>query len=142
LPALLSRVLLSFALECERESELSLAISANVLRVYHQVLAAIEQRWHKRFTGRTISALRASLEVLVTAPDSERPPSFPGRPPSFHGLPPISPDSSPIRTTGAHRSVPPAPCRGTRWSCTVVATPTAADPAKGLTGPQHVVTRT
>ena len=89
MPALLSRVLLSFALECERESELSLAISANVLRVYHQVLAAIEQRWHKRFTGRTISALRASLEVLVTAPDSERPPSFPGRPPSFHGLPPI-----------------------------------------------------
>ena len=33
LPALLSRVLLAFAIEFERESDLSLAISANVLRV-------------------------------------------------------------------------------------------------------------
>ncbi len=33
LPALLSRALLSFALEYERESELSLAVSANLLRV-------------------------------------------------------------------------------------------------------------
>jgi DNA-binding MarR family transcriptional regulator len=33
LPALLSRVLLAFAVEFERESDLSLAISANVLRI-------------------------------------------------------------------------------------------------------------
>jgi DNA-binding MarR family transcriptional regulator len=36
LPALLSRVLLAFAIEFERESELSLAISANVLRVLNE----------------------------------------------------------------------------------------------------------
>jgi DNA-binding MarR family transcriptional regulator len=150
LSALLSRVLLSFALEYERESELSLAVSANVLRVlgeagtrlrdlarltgtsrealnwamgillrarlaaeepdpaasrgkiarltprgldaqrlYHQVLAALEQRWRERFTGRTISALRASLEALATAPDGEPPPVSQGLPPVSRGLPPI-----------------------------------------------------
>jgi hypothetical protein len=153
LSALVSRVLLSFALEYEHESELSLAISANVLRVlgedgtrlrdlprltgtsreavnwamgillrarlaaeesagpdpaagrgkiarltprgldaqrlYYEFLAAIEQRWQERFTGRTISALRASLEALATAPDCEPPPISQGMPPISHGLPPI-----------------------------------------------------
>jgi len=139
LSALLSRVLLSFALEYEREAGLSLAISANVLRVlgpggtrlrdlppltgtskeavswalgilirghwaaeepdpaasrgkivrltpggldaqrlYHQFLGTIEQRWHERFTGRAIGALRASLAALATAPDGEPPPLLAG----------------------------------------------------------------
>jgi methyltransferase (TIGR00027 family) len=132
LSALLSRVLLSFALEYEREADLSLAISANVLRalgpggtrlrdlppltgtskeavswalgilirgqlaaegpdpaasrgkaarltpwglqaqhLYHEFVGTIEQRWHERFTGRAIGALRTSLDALVTAPDGE-----------------------------------------------------------------------
>jgi methyltransferase (TIGR00027 family) len=135
LSALLSRVLLSFALEYEREAGLSLAISANVLRVlgpggtrlrdlppmtgtskeavswalgilirehraaeepdpaasrgkiarltpggldaqrlYHQFLGTIEQRWHERFSGSAIDALRTSLAALATAPDGEPPP--------------------------------------------------------------------
>ena len=139
LSALLSRVLLSFALEYEREAGLSLAISANVLRVlgpggtrlrdlppltgtskeavswalgilirahlaaeepdpaasrgkiarltpggldaqrlYHEFLGTIEQRWHERFTGSAIDALRTSLAALATAPDGEPPPLFAG----------------------------------------------------------------
>ena len=139
LSALLSRMLLSFALEYEREMGLSLAISANVLRVlgadgtrrrdlppltgiskeavswamgilirghlaaegpdpaagrgkiarltsrglgaqriYHEFVGSIEQRWHERFTGRAIDALRTSLEGLATAPDGEPPPLFGG----------------------------------------------------------------
>ena len=139
LSALLSRVLLSFALEYEREAGLSLAISANVLRVlgpggtrlrdlppmtgtskeavswalgilirehraaeepdpaarrgkiarltpggldaqrlYHQFLGTIEQRWHERFTGSAIGALRTSLAALATAPDGEPPPLWAG----------------------------------------------------------------
>jgi methyltransferase (TIGR00027 family) len=139
LSALLSRVLLSFALEYEREAGLSLAISANVLRVlgpdgirlrdlppltgtskeavswamgilirayraaeepdpaasrgkiarltprgldaqrlYHEFLGTIEQRWHERFTGSAIDALRTSLAALATAPGSEPPPLFRG----------------------------------------------------------------
>jgi methyltransferase (TIGR00027 family) len=139
LSALLSRVLLSFALEYEREAGLSLAISANVLRVlgpggtrlrdlppltgtskeaiswalgilirehraaeepdpaasrgkiarltpggldaqrlYHQFLGTIEQRWHERFTGSAIGALRTSLAALATALDGEPPPLFAG----------------------------------------------------------------
>ncbi len=142
LSALLSRVLLSFALEYEREVGLSLAISANVLRVldadgtrprdlppltgtskesvswamgilirghlateeapdpdpaasrgkiarltprgldaqhlYHEFVGAIEQRWHERFTGSAIGALRTSLEALASAPDGEPPPLFRG----------------------------------------------------------------
>jgi hypothetical protein len=139
LSALLSRILLSFALEYERESELSLAISANVLRIlaaeearlrdlppltgtskeavawalgilirshlaaeepdpaasrgkiarltprglhaqrlYHEVLAAIEQRWRERFAGRAIGALSTSLEALATATGGEPPPLFGG----------------------------------------------------------------
>ncbi len=142
LSALLSRVLLSFALEYEREVGLSLAISANVLRVlgvdgtrprdlppltgtsresvswamgillrghlateeasgpdpaasrgkvarltprgldaqhlYHEFVGAIEQRWHQRFTGSAIGALRTSLEALASVPDGEPPPLFRG----------------------------------------------------------------
>ena len=139
LSALLSRVLLSFALEYEREAGLSLAISANVLRVlgpggtrlrdlppmtgtskeavswalgilirehraaeepdpaasrgkiarltpggldaqrlYHQFLGTIEQRWHERFSGSAIGALRTSLAALATAPDGEPPPLLAG----------------------------------------------------------------
>ena len=142
LSALLSRVLLSFALEYERATGLSLAISANVLRVlgadgtrrrdltpltgtskeavswalgilirahlaaeesagpdpaagrgkiarltpggldakhlYREFLATIEQRWHERFTGRVIGALRTSLAALATAPDGKPPPLFGG----------------------------------------------------------------
>ena len=139
LSALLSRVLLSFALEYEREAGLSLAISANVLRVlgpggtrlrdlppltgtskeavswalgilirgqlaaegpdpaasrgkaarltpgglqaqhlYHEFVGTIEQRWHERFTGSAIDALRTSLDALATAPDGEPPGLFRG----------------------------------------------------------------
>ncbi len=140
LSALLSRVLLSFALEYEREAGLSLAISANVLRVlgadgirprdlppltgtskesvswamgilirghlatqeapdpatgrgkiarltprgldaqhlYHEFVGAIEQRWHERFTGSAIGALRTSLEALASAPGGEPTPLFRG----------------------------------------------------------------
>ncbi len=142
LSALLSRVLLSFALEYERATGQSLAISANVLRVlgpdgirlrdlppltgtsqeavswamgilirahraaeeparpdpaasrgkiarltpggldaqrlYHEFLGTIEQRWHERFTGRAIGALRTSLAALAAAPDGEPPPLFGG----------------------------------------------------------------
>ena len=139
LSALLSRVLLSFVLEYEREAGLSLAISANVLRVlgadgtrlrdlppltgtskeavswalgilireyraaeepdpaasrgkiarltpgglhaqrlYHEFLGTIEQRWHERFTGRAIGAIRTSLAALAAAPDGALPPLFRG----------------------------------------------------------------
>jgi hypothetical protein len=139
LSALLSRVLLSFALEYEHETGLSLAISANVLRVlgadgtrlrdlppltgtskeaaswalgilirehlaaeepdpaasrgktarltpaglhaqrlYHEFLGTIEQRWHERFTGRAVGALRTPLEALAIAPRGEPPPLFAG----------------------------------------------------------------
>jgi DNA-binding MarR family transcriptional regulator len=43
LPSLLARVLLAFALEFERESELSLAISANVLRVLEEQGTAVRE---------------------------------------------------------------------------------------------------
>ncbi len=137
LPALLSRVLLSFALEYEQEAELSLAVSANLLRVlgpegirlrdlpaltgiskeaiswalgiltrarraveepdptasrgkvarlaprgldgqlaHHDLLAAIEQRWHDRFTPAVIDALRQPLETLALPADGRPPPLF------------------------------------------------------------------
>jgi DNA-binding MarR family transcriptional regulator len=127
--ALLSRVLLAFALEFERESDLSIAISANVIRLlnekglrlqdlprlsgvsneaiamsvgflekrryvvvgpnptggraklvrltpkgieaqdaYLRLLAAIEGRWHMRFSSDTIRSLRDALERLVGEP--------------------------------------------------------------------------
>lgn len=74
-----------------------------------------------------------------------RPPSgprwnrWPSRPAASRR--PCSRESSRTRTTGAPRSAAPPPCRTTRWSCTAAATPTAANPASGLTRTQHVVTR-
>jgi methyltransferase (TIGR00027 family) len=139
LPALLSRVLLSFALEYEPEAGQSLAAAATVLRVlgrdgtrlrdlpplagiskaavgwalgvltrtglaavepdpaarrgqvarltsagqraqrqYHQLTRAIEQRWRERFGDGAVTALRAALEPLATAPDGGYPPLFGG----------------------------------------------------------------
>jgi methyltransferase (TIGR00027 family) len=139
LSALLSRVLLAFALEYERQAGLSLAVSANELRVlgadgtrlrdlpaltgtskeavrwalgtltrahlaaeepdpaasrgkvarltaggldaqrrYRELVATIEQRWHERFDGGAITALRASLEPLAIAPGDGPPPLFGG----------------------------------------------------------------
>jgi DNA-binding MarR family transcriptional regulator len=126
LSALLSRVLLAFALEFEGESDLSLAICADVVRVldesgvaardlpritgvskeaiatalsfltkrgfatletvsrtkvarltangrkaqetYHQLLAAIEERWPARFGQKTVQALRDALEHFAGEP--------------------------------------------------------------------------
>jgi hypothetical protein len=136
LTALLSRVLLSFAVEYEREAGLSLAVAANVLRVlgaegtrprdlpaltgtskesvrwalgiltrgdlaaeepdpaagrgkvarltprgldaqrlYHDLAAEIERRWHDRFTPAVTGALRAGLEPLAVG---QPPPLFAG----------------------------------------------------------------
>jgi methyltransferase (TIGR00027 family) len=139
LPALLARVLLSFAIEYETEAGQSLAAGATVLRVlveagtrlrdlpsmagiskeavswalgvltrsglaaeepdpaarrgkvarltpagqraqrrYHELTAAIEQRWRERFGAGPAGALRAALEPLATAPDGESAPLFGG----------------------------------------------------------------
>ena len=139
LSALLSRVLLSFAIEYECEAGQSLAVSANVLRVlgadgtrrrdlpaltgtskeavrwatgilirehlaaedpdpaasrgrvarltsagleaqrcHDELAGTIEQRWRERFAERAIGALRASLELLATAPGGEPPRLFRG----------------------------------------------------------------
>jgi hypothetical protein len=93
LSALLSRVLLAFAIEFERESDLSLAIGANVLRVldekgvrardlplpsgvskeaiaeaYRRLLGIVEERWQTRFGKDAIETLRELLERLVGKP--------------------------------------------------------------------------
>jgi DNA-binding MarR family transcriptional regulator len=139
LPALLSRALLSFALEYEPEAGRSLAAAATVLRVlgqdgtrlrdlpalagiskaavrwalgvltraglaaeepdpaarrgrvarltsagqraqrqYHELTGAIEQRWRERFGDGAVTALRAALEPLATAPDGGYPPLLGG----------------------------------------------------------------
>jgi methyltransferase (TIGR00027 family) len=139
LPALLARVLLSFAIEYETEAGQSLAAGATVLRVlgetgtrlrdlpsmagiskeavslalgvltrtglaaeepdpaarrgkvarstpagqraqrrYHELTAAIEQRWRERFGAGPAGALRAALEPLATAPGGEPAPLFGG----------------------------------------------------------------
>jgi methyltransferase (TIGR00027 family) len=139
LSALLSRVLLSFAIEYEREAGLALAVSANVLRVldssgkrlrdlppltgvskeavswalgalvrarlaaaqpdpaasrgkvarftaggagaqrvYHELTAAIEQRWRERFTDAAVTALRQALEPLAAGTSGQPPPLFRG----------------------------------------------------------------
>jgi methyltransferase (TIGR00027 family) len=139
LPALLSRVLLSFAIEYEGEAEQSLAADATVLRVlstdgtrlrdlpppagvskeavswalgdltrarlaagepdpaarrgkvarltprgqraqqrYHELTAAIEQRWRDRFGAETPEAIRAALEPLAAAPEGGLSPLFGG----------------------------------------------------------------
>jgi methyltransferase (TIGR00027 family) len=139
LPALLARVLLSFAIEYETEARQSLAAGATVLRVlgeagtrrrelpsmagiskeavswvlgvltraglaaeepdpaarrgkvarltpagqraqrrYHELTAAIEQRWRERFGAGPAGALRTALEPLAIAPDGEPAPLFGG----------------------------------------------------------------
>ncbi len=62
LPALLSRVLLLFAIEFERESDLSLAISANVLRVLDE--KGVRVRDLPLLTGVSKEALAAAMGVL------------------------------------------------------------------------------
>jgi methyltransferase (TIGR00027 family) len=63
LSALLSRVLLSFAVEYERESALSLAVSANLLRVMDT--EGIRLRDLPRLTGISSEAARWAMGILV-----------------------------------------------------------------------------
>ncbi len=62
LASLLSKVLLSFAIEFERESEVSLAISANVLRVAHE--GGVEVSDLPRLSGVSKEAIATSLSFL------------------------------------------------------------------------------
>ena len=62
LPALLSRVLLLFAIEFERESDLSLAISANLVRVLDE--NGVRVRDLPLLTGVSKEALAAAMGVL------------------------------------------------------------------------------
>ena len=62
LSALLSRVLLAFAIEFERESELSLAISANLLRVLDE--EGVRVRDLPRLSGVSKEAIAVSLGFL------------------------------------------------------------------------------
>jgi DNA-binding MarR family transcriptional regulator len=62
LPALLSRVLLAFAIEFERESELSLAISANVVRVLDE--KGVRVRDLPLLSGVSKEAIAMALGVL------------------------------------------------------------------------------
>ena len=59
LSALLSRVLLAFAIEFERESDLSLAISANVLRVLDE--RASGSRTFRYLTGVSKEAIQMAM---------------------------------------------------------------------------------
>ncbi len=63
LPVLLARVLLAFALEFESESELSLAISANVVRVLDDVGTPVRDL--PRLTGTSREAVAMSLSFLA-----------------------------------------------------------------------------
>jgi DNA-binding MarR family transcriptional regulator len=62
LPALLSRVLLAFAIEYERESDLSLAISANLVRVLHE--DGVRVRDLPLVTGVSKEAIRMAMGIL------------------------------------------------------------------------------
>ncbi len=62
LPALLSRVLLAFAIEFETESELSLAISANILRVLDE--KGVLVRDLPRLAGVSKEAIRMAAGIL------------------------------------------------------------------------------
>jgi DNA-binding MarR family transcriptional regulator len=62
LPALLSRVLLAFAIEFERESELSLAIGANLLRVLDG--KGVQVRDLPRLTGVSKESLSMAMGIL------------------------------------------------------------------------------
>ncbi len=63
LPTLLSRVLLAFAMDFEHESDLSLAISANVLRVLNEI--GVRVREIPRLSGVSKEAIKMSLGFLV-----------------------------------------------------------------------------
>ena len=63
LPALLSRVLLAFAIEFERESELSLAIGANVVRVLDETGVRVQDL--PFLTGVSKEAIRMALGILM-----------------------------------------------------------------------------
>jgi DNA-binding MarR family transcriptional regulator len=63
LPALLSKVLLAFAMEFERESELSLAISANLLRVLDQAAVRVQDLPPR--TGVSKESIRMALGILL-----------------------------------------------------------------------------
>jgi len=62
LPVLLARLLLAFALDFERQSEVSLAIAANVLRVLDR--AGVEERRLPALSGVSREAIRMALGVL------------------------------------------------------------------------------
>ncbi len=63
LPVLLARVLLAFALDFERESQLSLAISANVLRVMDE--ASVRVRDLPELSGVSKESIRVAMNILV-----------------------------------------------------------------------------
>ena len=62
LPVLLSQVLLAFAIEFERESNLSLAISANVLRVLDE--KGVRVRYLPLLTGVSKEAINMAMGIL------------------------------------------------------------------------------
>src|SRR5581483_7095039 len=62
LSALLSRVLLAFAIEFERESDVSLAIYANVVRILHE--DGIQVREIPRLAGVSKEALSMAMGIL------------------------------------------------------------------------------
>jgi hypothetical protein len=47
-------------------------------QVWPSLPARVEQRWHDRFGGGALAALRGALEPLATAPDGGPPPLFGG----------------------------------------------------------------
>jgi hypothetical protein len=63
LPDLLSKVLLAFAIEYEREATISLAISANVLRLFHDEEVAVRDL--PRLSGVSKEAIATSLSFLA-----------------------------------------------------------------------------
>jgi DNA-binding MarR family transcriptional regulator len=68
LPALLARVLLAFAMEFERESELSLAICADVVRVIDE--KGVRVRDLPRLSGVSKEALRMAMGILEKRGDA------------------------------------------------------------------------
>lgn len=76
LPALLSRVLLAFAIDFERESDLSLAISANVMRVSGE--KGVKVRDLPLLTGVSKESIAMSLSFLEKHGYAEVEPESPG----------------------------------------------------------------
>jgi hypothetical protein len=151
LPALLSRALLQFAIEFERESDLSLAISANLVRVLDEkgvrvrdlplltgvskeaLAAAMGVLQKKRAavvesdkTGRlTKRAGRIALARIASARFETRSRPWPASP--SVACRPCSPGWSHILTGGERRSPSPARCRTIPWCYTAVGSPMAVD---------------